>query len=121
MKFSPEFLRTGIGVLALLLLGLTVLTGQQAQPPVVLKFAAKNGEVTYYHLAHAQRVKGECKTCHPATFSQDTHAPLKYRDHAAAEAEQRSCGACHRAGGASFSAKDQCTERCHHAAKSGSQ
>jgi c(7)-type cytochrome triheme protein len=117
MKRSREILRTGIGVLALFLIVLAALPAQT--PPVVLKIASKNGDVTYYHFAHVQRAKGDCKVCHPALFTQDAHAPLRYRDHAAAEAEQKSCGACHRAGGSSFSAKDNCTLRCHHTAAPG--
>jgi c(7)-type cytochrome triheme protein len=89
-------------------------TKKAVTPPSKLTFQAKNGNVAYDHAAHLKREKGECKVCHPAQWPQDAKAPLKWRAgmHKPAEAAKTSCGACHRAGGAAFETKGNCT-KCH--------
>jgi c(7)-type cytochrome triheme protein len=100
------------------LIGLTGTMAQEkkaATPPAKLVFAAKNGNVTYDHAAHAKREKNECKVCHPGEFAQDAKAPLNWKAnmHKTAEAAKKSCGACHRAGGTAFESKGNCTTKCH--------
>jgi c(7)-type cytochrome triheme protein len=100
------------------LIGLTGSLAQEkkaATPPSKLVFAAKNGNVTYDHAAHAKREKNDCAVCHPGEFAQDAKAPLNWKAnmHKTAEAAKKSCGLCHRAGGKAFETKGNCTTKCH--------
>lgn len=100
------------------LIGLTAMVAQEKKapaPPPKMVFAAKNGNVTYDHAAHSKREKEECKVCHPALWPQDAKAPLNWKAnmHKTAEAAKTSCGSCHRAGGAAFETKGNCTSKCH--------
>jgi c(7)-type cytochrome triheme protein len=82
--------------------------------PDKLVFASKMGDVTYDHAKHVERVKGDCKTCHPKLFQQSKTAPLNFKAgmHKPAEANKTSCGACHHAGGTAFETKGNC-KKCH--------
>lgn len=85
---------------------------KQAAPKLVFK--AKNGDVTFDHVAHVMRAKGDCKTCHDSLFKQDAKAALDFKAniHKTAEKNMTSCGSCHRAGGTSFESKGNCN-KCH--------
>jgi len=104
-----------------LLFTMVALTSMPAQDqkdkkvPTKLVFAAKNGNVTYDHTAHAKREKNECKTCHPAQWPQDAKAPLNWKAamHKTAETAKTSCGSCHHPGGTAFESKGNCTSKCH--------
>jgi c(7)-type cytochrome triheme protein len=100
---------TSIG---LALLTAAILAGDK-KPPDTITFEAKNGTVTFDHAKHAERAKGDCKTCHDAIFAEDK-APLSYKEsmHKKAESEKKSCAACHVAGGKSFETKGNC-QKCH--------
>ena len=102
-------------LLLLAMVALTSVLAQDKKAPAKLVFAAKNGNVTYDHAAHAKREKNECKTCHPAAWPQDAKAPLNFKAamHKTAEAAKTSCGKCHTPGGAAFEAKGNCTTKCH--------
>jgi c(7)-type cytochrome triheme protein len=97
------------------MIALTSMVAQDKKAPTKLVFAAKNGNVTYDHTAHAKREKNECKTCHPAQWPQDAKAPLNWKAamHKTAETAKTSCGSCHHAGGAAFETKGNCTTKCH--------
>jgi len=97
------------------MIALTSMVAQDKKAPTKLVFAAKNGNVTYDHTAHAKREKNECKTCHPAPWPQDAKAPLNWKAamHKTAETGKTSCGVCHHAGGAAFESKGNCTSKCH--------
>ena len=105
--------RRAAAILPLMFLGLTGLAAQGPEPPVTLRFAAKPGEVLFLHYAHAKRESNKCSVCHPSVFTQNSHAPLNYREHAKAEAAKTSCGTCHRAGGKAFSGAIACSGVCH--------
>ncbi|MCX6630656.1 MAG: hypothetical protein NTW28_23820 [Candidatus Solibacter sp.] len=79
------------------MIALTSIVAQDKKAPTTLVLAAKNGNVTYDHTAHAKREKNECKTCHPAQWPQDAKAPLNWKAamHKAAETAKTSCGSCH--------------------------
>ena len=81
------------------MIALTSMVAQDKKAPTKLVFAAKNGNVTYDHTAHAKREKNECKTCHPAQWPQDAKAPLNWKAamHKTAETAKTSCGSCHHA------------------------
>lgn len=81
--------------------------------PDKIVFKAKTGNVTFDHEKHVQRVKGDCKSCHPGLWPQ-AKAPLNFRAgvHKPAEAKKTSCGACHHPGGAAFESKGNCN-KCH--------
>lgn len=103
--------------LSLVLLALTtafafnLLTAQKAPDKIV--FNAKNGNVTFDHMAHAKRANNDCKTCHDKLFPQSKEAiNFKAGMHKTAEAAKASCGACHNPGGPSFETKGNCG-RCH--------
>ncbi len=97
------------------LLGAPALMAQQKTPPPKLVFKAKTGDVTYDHAAHAKREKNDCKVCHPKPFAQDAKAPIGFKPpHKKWEDAKASCGTCHRAGGAAFETKGNCTNsKCH--------
>ena len=97
------------------MIALTSLVAQDKKPPTKLVFAAKNGNVTFDHTAHAKRVKNDCKTCHPANWPQDAKAPLNFKTamHKPAEAAKISCGACHHPGGTAFETKAPNCTKCH--------
>lgn len=109
--------------LALLVLFAAVVVSQ-AEPPWRAKdapkaseklvFAAKPGAVTFLHAKHAERLKGDCKACHPVPFKQDAKAPLNYKAglHKTAEKAKASCAACHVATGTAFATANNCT-KCH--------
>ncbi len=90
------------------------LAGAQKQPPDKLVFKTKMGNVTFNHAAHIKRANNDCKTCHDKLFQQDAKAPLGFKAgmHKPAEAKKTSCGACHHAGGPSFTTKGNC-KKCH--------
>ena len=82
-------------------------------PPDTILFEASNGNVTFDHKKHYERVGGNCSVCHPKVFSQ-SRAPLNYKkaSHRAAEASLTSCAYCHAVGGSSFAADSNCL-KCH--------
>ena len=96
------------------MLALTSMVAQDKKAPTKLVFAAKNGNVTFDHTAHAKRAKNECKTCHPAQWPQDAKAPLNWKAamHKTAETAKTSCGSCHHPAGHAFESKGNCT-KCH--------
>ena len=102
-------------VLLFTMIGLTSMVAQDKKPPTKLVFAAKNGNVTYDHAAHAKREKNDCKVCHPSQFQQDAKAPLNWKAamHKTAETAKTSCGSCHNPGGKAFETKGNCTSKCH--------
>lgn len=91
------------------------LRAQAKTPPPKIVIAAKVGDVTYDHAAHAKREKNECKVCHPKPFAQDAKAPVAFKaPHKKHEDAKASCGACHRAGGTAFETKGNCANsKCH--------
>lgn len=82
-------------------------------PPDTILFEASNGNVTFDHKKHYERVGGNCGVCHPKVFPQN-RAPLNYKkaSHRAAEASLTSCAYCHAVGGSSFAADSNCL-KCH--------
>jgi len=82
-------------------------------PPDTILFEASNGNVTFDHKKHYERVGGNCSVCHPKVFQQ-SRAPLNYKkaSHRAAEASLTSCADCHAVGGTSFAADSNCL-KCH--------
>jgi c(7)-type cytochrome triheme protein len=82
-------------------------------PPDKIVFEASNGNVTFDHKRHYERVGGNCSVCHPKVFSQ-SRAPLNYKkaSHRAAEASLTSCAYCHAVGASSFAADSNCL-KCH--------
>jgi c(7)-type cytochrome triheme protein len=96
------------------LLGGFALLGQEKKPPEKLTFVAKPGNVTFDHAAHVKRANGDCATCHPKLFQQDSKAALNFKAgmHQPAQANHTSCGACHAPGGAAFETKGNCA-KCH--------
>ena len=88
--------------------------GADKPAPDKLVFQAKMGDVTFNHAAHVKRANNDCKTCHDKLFKQDASAPLGFKPgmHKPAEAKKTSCGACHHAGGPSFTTKGNC-KKCH--------
>jgi len=99
---------------ALALGGALGLFAQQPKPPDKLTFTTKNGNVLFDHAAHLKRAKGDCATCHPKLFQQDAKAPLNFKAglHKPAQANQTSCGFCHRPGGEAFEVTGNCN-KCH--------
>ena len=97
---------------------MTALHAQKASSPKApdkIVFEAKTGNVTFLHDKHTDRVKGDCKACHPKPFAQ-SKAPLNFKVHKAAETKKESCATCHVAGGTAFAATGNCT-KCHVKAK----
>ena len=82
-------------------------------PPEKIIFEAKNGDVTFDHRKHYERVGSKCDTCHPKIFPQALE-PLNYKkaNHRVAETTYMSCGACHSVGGTAFAADSNCI-KCH--------
>ena len=82
-------------------------------PPDTILFEASNGNVTFDHKRHYERVGGDCSVCHPNVFPQ-SRAPLNYKkaSHRASEASLTSCAHCHAVGGTSFAADSNCL-KCH--------
>lgn len=101
-------------LLAVGLAGVVGLFAQDKKAPEKLTFVTKNGNVTFDHAAHLKRANGDCSGCHDKRFKQDAKAPLNYKAalHRTAEADNTSCGSCHRAGGAAFESKGNCA-KCH--------
>jgi c(7)-type cytochrome triheme protein len=99
------------GLILLLALGLLA---QQKTAPKALGFKSKMGDVTFDHVKHSERVKGDCKVCHDKLFQQDAKAPLNFKAgmHKPAETAKTSCGGCHHAGGTAFESKGNCA-KCH--------
>jgi c(7)-type cytochrome triheme protein len=85
----------------------------EKKAPGKLVFKAKTGNVTFDHAKHSEREKNDCKTCHPKLFPQ-SQGPLNFAKgmHKPAEAQKKSCAACHVAGGKAFESKGQC-KKCH--------
>jgi c(7)-type cytochrome triheme protein len=83
-----------------------------AQPDKIV-FTAKNGNVTFNHQAHVDRVSMDCGACHDKLFPQSKAAiNFKAGMHKTAEAAGTSCAGCHIAGGTSFATKGNCG-KCH--------
>jgi c(7)-type cytochrome triheme protein len=82
-------------------------------PPETILFEAKNGNVTFTHRKHYERVNNKCDTCHPKIFPQ-SREPINYKkaNHRVAEAMYMSCGTCHAVGASSFAADSNC-QKCH--------
>src|SRR5271169_3737279 len=82
-------------------------------PPETILFEAKNGNVTFTHRKHFERVQSKCDTCHPKIFPQ-SREPINYKkaNHRVAEAMYTSCGTCHAVGATSFAADSNC-QKCH--------
>ncbi len=87
---------------------------QETKPAPELKFAAKNGDVSFNHAAHIKREKGDCKACHDKVFQKSAKAPLEFKAgmHKPAETAKTSCGTCHHPDGPAFGAKGNCA-KCH--------
>ena len=99
---------------AVVLTGLLALAADTG--PEKLVFTSKMGNITFQHAKHNERAKGDCKVCHDKLWPQSAKAPLNFKEgmHKPAEAKKISCGACHTAGGASFSTVGNCTNsKCH--------
>jgi len=82
--------------------------------PETMEFISKrDGNVTFTHLKHIERVNGDCSTCHPKIFPQ-SRDPIDYGKalHRAAEAKRNACAACHAIGGTAFAADSNCP-KCH--------
>ncbi len=103
---------TVISILLALLVSIGALAADRG--PSKLVFNAKTGNVTFDHDKHVERLKGDCKSCHPKLWPQSKTAPLNYRAgmHKPAEAKKTSCGACHHPGGTAFESKGNCN-KCH--------
>ena len=82
-------------------------------PPDTILYEASNGNVTFDHKKHYERVGGDCSVCHPKVFPQ-SRAPLNYKkaSHRASEASLTSCAHCHAVGASSFAADSNCL-KCH--------
>jgi c(7)-type cytochrome triheme protein len=82
-------------------------------PPETILFEAKNGNVTFTHRKHYERVKNQCDTCHPKIFTK-SRDPINYKkaNHRVAEATYTSCATCHAVGATSFAADSNC-QKCH--------
>jgi c(7)-type cytochrome triheme protein len=91
-----------------------LLAADEKKAPDKLTFTSKNGNVPYDHLAHAKRLKDECKSCHDRLFKQDAKVPLDYKAgvHKPNEAAKSSCASCHYPGGTAFESKGNCA-KCH--------
>lgn len=87
---------------------------QEKKAPDKIKYAAKNGAVTFDHDKHSKAVKEDCNACHDKLFPKDKAAPLNYKAaiHKTAEAKKASCAGCHHPGGSAFEAKGNCN-KCH--------
>jgi c(7)-type cytochrome triheme protein len=98
-----------------LMLSLTALLAQKETPPAKLVFQSKAGNIAFDHAAHAKREKNSCMVCHPTFFAQDAKAPLAFKPpHKNEEDKRTSCGSCHRADGAAFETKANCSNgKCH--------
>ncbi len=83
------------------------------QPPKPIVYESKMGPVTFDHVKHGEKAKGDCTVCHDKLFAQKK-GDLGYKEsmHKKAEEAKTSCGACHHAGGASFETKGNC-QKCH--------
>lgn len=82
-------------------------------PDTILFESPKEGNVTFTHKQHYERVKGDCSVCHNKVFPQ-SRAPINYKKalHRVAEADRTSCAYCHAVGGSAFAADSNCT-KCH--------
>ncbi len=71
------------------------------------------GPARFDHERHVELAEGSCQTCHNEVFPL-TRGLLNYADnlHRTAEANQTSCGSCHRPTGTAFAAEDNCLQ-CH--------
>ena len=102
-----------LGPFTLLASGL-VFAAAEKKAPEKLVFNSKQGDVTYLHQKHSERVKEDCKVCHPKLWPQDAKAPLNFKAgvHKVAEKNETSCGACHRPKGTAFATAGNCA-KCH--------
>ncbi|MCX6622042.1 MAG: cytochrome C [Acidobacteria bacterium] len=103
-----------LAITVVLAFTLSVLGQAPKAPSKPIVFEAKTGKVTYDHKKHADRVKGDCKTCHPAPFAQ-SRAPINFKPgpmHAPATKAKASCAKCHVEGGGAFVVKGNCA-KCH--------
>lgn len=102
-----------LSISASIFLGLGSLAAQEKKVPATIVFESKMGNVTFQHLKHQERVKGDCKVCHDKLFPQ-SKAPLNFKAgmHKPAEAKKISCAGCHVAGGTAFATKGNCN-KCH--------
>ena len=82
--------------------------------PEKVTYTAKPGDVTFDHAKHVEKAKGDCKACHDAVFQKAQNKLEGYKEgmHKKAEADKKSCGHCHVAGGAAFESKGNCA-KCH--------
>jgi c(7)-type cytochrome triheme protein len=80
--------------------------------------SARDGNVTFTHQKHIERVNGDCSTCHPKIFAQ-SREPINYGKalHRASEAKRNACAACHAIGGSAFAADSNCP-KCHQVRRS---
>jgi len=99
--------------LAIVLSSGFVLSGDSAQAPDAITYAAKPGAVTFSHAKHVELAENDCKKCHETLFKQE-RGNLDYKAgmHKKAEQAGTSCAACHVAGGSAFESKGNC-EKCH--------
>ena len=97
-----------------LLLGGFALLGQDKKPPEKITFVAKNGNVTFNHAAHIKRENGNCATCHPKLFPQDSKAALNFKPVCTSPLRPLipPAEACHAPGGTAFETKGNCA-KCH--------
>lgn len=91
----------------------TTVTTDASKAPDSILFEASNGNVTFDHKKHYERVNGDCAVCHPKVFPQ-SRAPLNYKkaSHRASEASLTSCAHCHAVGATAFAADSNCL-KCH--------
>jgi len=84
------------------------------KPKEKLVFKSTMGNVTFQHVKHTERAKGDCKVCHDKLFPQSETAPLNFKAamHKTAEKGKTSCAACHVAGGTAFVTTGNCA-KCH--------
>ncbi len=100
---------------AFVIIGLSLATaGDPPKMQNTLVFTTKYGPVTFPHLDHARRVKGDCAVCHDAVFKMSLAVPLRYKGgvHSVAEKTRSSCAKCHAAKGMAFAPAGNC-KRCH--------
>src|SRR5262245_21392106 len=92
---------------------LTTTEASYVPPPDTIPFEASNGNVTFDHKKHYERVNGDCSVRHPKVFPQ-SRAPLNYKkaSHRASEASLTSCAHCHAVGATAFAADSNCL-KCH--------
>jgi c(7)-type cytochrome triheme protein len=101
------------GTMVVFALATGAIVAEDKKPPDKITYEAKPGPVAFDHAKHVEKAGKDCKTCHDAIFPQ-AKAPLNYKAsmHKTAEADKKSCGACHVSGGKAFESKGNC-QKCH--------